>query len=81
MSDIRISRSSDGNFIYFWHNGGTKTFLTKDWEELSKMILDFNTTGVKSIQNFADLPTRTPLHSNTPSPSTPKPKASLDDLI
>lgn len=78
MPDIRISRSDDGQFIWLNRNGVTSTFQMKDWLEFVKMCSDFTTTGTKSMQNYADLPTRTPLHANTP---TPKPKATLDDLI
>lgn len=80
MSDnihIRISRSMDNTLIFVHERGGTRCYDLASWSEYSNMISDFNRTGVKSIQNYAELPTRTPIHANIPSPRA---KASLDDL-
>ena len=69
---LRLSRVDDG----VWLNSNSRLifFSHDDWDELTRMMLDFKTTGVKEMLNFTPLPTRTPLHANTPS------KASLDDL-
>jgi len=82
MPDIRISRSDDGQFVWLNRNGVTSTFQTKDWFEFVKLVTHFTVTGVKEMKNYEDLPTRTPLHANTPRvPRSNNPKASLDDLV
>jgi hypothetical protein len=73
--DIRISRSDDATTIWLWINGTTRTFDAAAWVELSAMMRDFNVSGSRSMQNFLELPTKTPIHANTPR------KASLDDLV
>lgn len=78
MPDIRLSRSDDGQFIWLNRNGVTSTFQMKDWLEFVHMCNDFNTTNAKRMQNYEELPTRTPLHANVPKTPT---KSTLDDLI
>lgn len=67
MSDhlLRLSRQPDGVFLV--SNGREIFFSTDMWLEASRMISDFNTTGVKEMMNYTPLPTRTPLHANKPS--------------
>lgn len=79
MPDIRLSRSDDGQFVWLNRNGVTSTFQLKDWEEFVRMCNDFTTLGVKRMQNYEELPTRTPIHANVP--KTPTAKTTLDDLI
>lgn len=79
MPDTRLSRSDDDTIVWLWINGATHTFSHSEWEEHKKLIRDFTHTHAKSIQNFPELPTRTPLHANAP--RIPQPKASLDDLV
>lgn len=70
---LRLSRVDDG----VWLNSNSRLifFSHADWDELSRMMSDMKATGVSELLNYTPLPTRTPLHANTP-----KPKASLDDL-
>ena len=69
---LRLSRVDDG----VWLNSNSRLifFSTSDWDELTRMMSDFKASGAKEMLNYVPLPTRTPLHANTPS------KASLDDL-
>lgn len=69
---IRLRRVDDG--VWLDSNSRLIFFSHDDWAELTRMMLDFSYTGVKEMLNYTPLPTRTPLHANTPS------KASLDDL-
>lgn len=71
-TNVRIVRV--GNMIAVHERGSSRMYVAEQWEEYCSMIRDFNTTGVREIKNYEDLPARTPLHANTP-------KASLDDLI
>lgn len=71
----KLSRDSRGNIIHY-SRGSTMMFSPESWEEYCNLISDFNRTGARSMQNYEDLPARTPIHVNTPTP-----KASLDDLI
>jgi len=73
---IRITRLE--GIIAVHERGGTRCYDLTSWAEYSRMIVDFNTTGVHAIQNYAELPTRTPLHANTPAP--PRGKPNLEDL-
>jgi hypothetical protein len=77
MSDVphrlRLDRTRDG--VILTSNGRAISFSLDMWNELTRMMYDFNRMGAPSIQNYADLPTRTPVHANTPT------KATLDDLI
>ena len=70
---LRLSRQPDGVFLN--SNGREIFFSEADWIELSQMLSDFNRTGVREMLNYTPLPTRTPLHANTP-----QPRATLDDL-
>lgn len=63
---IRISRSDDGNVVWLWINGATHTFTPAEWTMFLNLTKDFTLLGIKTIQNFADLPTKTPLHANRP---------------
>lgn len=72
---LRIARVTDGVFLN--SNGREIFFLDADWKELSRMVSDFNSTGAREMMNYTPLPTRTPLHANTPFKSS---KPSLDDL-
>ena len=76
FSRVCISRSSQDDMVYVHERGSTRCYVRAQWEEYCAMIRDFNLTGVSEIKNYEDLPTRTPLHANTP-----KPKVSIDDLI
>lgn len=70
-----------GNVVYVWNNERSIAFDAESFHELIQLGQEFYTVtqGKGRVQNFVgDLPTRTPLHANTPRPST---KASLDDLI
>lgn len=72
---LRLSRQPDGVFVS--SNGREIFFSTAMWTEFCKMISDFNATGARVMMNYEPLPTRTPLHANTPlRPS----KSTLDDL-
>lgn len=71
---IRLTRTPSGVMVN--SHGSTKFYDTASWEEFKSMIRDFDATSAPSMQNFEDLPTRTPLHANTPNP-----KATIDDLI
>ena len=74
LTNTRISRV--GGLIYIHSRGSTWGFGEQGWNEFCRMISDFNTTGVREIKNYEDLPPRTPLHANTP-----RVKTTLDDLI
>lgn len=69
---IRISRSDDGTIVWLWINGSTHTFMVDDWRSFLHLTGDFErlawagALSSKSVQNFTDLPTRTPLHANKP---------------
>lgn len=64
--DLSLTRTDGG--IHLHTRGSTLFFTHAMWTEFSHMVMDFNTTGVKEIRNFVPLPTRTPLHDNTPRP-------------
>lgn len=68
---IRLSRVDNG----VWLNSNSRLlfFSHDDWKELKDMMYTFDRTGVKEMLNYEPLPTRTPLHANTP-------KATLEDL-
>lgn len=70
---LRLSRQPDGVFVN--SNGREIFFDTPMWEEFSRMVSDFNSTGAKTMMNYTPLPTRTPLHANKPL------KPTLDDLV
>ena len=73
---LRLSRQPDGVFVV--SNGREIFFSHEMWKEFNNMASDFNHTGVKEMMNYTPLPTRTPLHANTP--VAPRVKPTLDDL-
>jgi hypothetical protein len=74
---LRISRTADGVGVTIHSNYRTLYFSNAMFDELSNMISTMRATGVHTLQNYEDLPTRTPLHANTPVRAA---KATLDDL-
>lgn len=69
---ISISPVPTGG-VHLCSHGSTLFFDKEGWDELSNMVSTFNKLGFH-IQNYEDLPTRTPIHANTP-------QATLDDLV
>ena len=75
LFQFRITRRE--NTVEIWHNGATKTYMSAAISELTDMLIAFRAGNHRELKNFADLPTRTPLHANT---ITVPRKATLDDL-
>lgn len=73
--EITLTRKTNG--VYLHTRGATQWFSLPMWEEYSTMIQAFNITGSPEMRNFVPLPTRTPLHDNTPTPRKP----TLEDLV
>ena len=73
---LSISRTDDGSLIILSSNGREWGLSPSMWDELSRMVSDFNSTGARKLQNYVEaLPVRTPIHANTPSTKT-----TLEDL-
>lgn len=73
---LSISRSDDRSLVYFTSNGRCLTFSQSDWDEVTRMVSDFNSTGARKLQNYVEaLPVRTPIHANVPRTHT-----TLEDL-
>lgn len=79
---LRLARAVDPYGGVFLVSNGREIFFSHDqWKELSRMISDFNSTGAREMLNYTSLPTRTPLHANTPVlPRKTAVKPTLDDL-
>lgn len=58
-------------------NGREIFFSPAMWQEFCEMASTFNLTNVKAMQNYPDLPTRTPLHANV---AQKPPPATAEDL-
>lgn len=74
---LKLTRSEDDHLVYLNSNGRCLAFTHKMWDELFRMMSDFNSTGARCMLNYEEqLPVRTPLHANVPVAR----KTNLEDL-